>query len=266
MKKIFLLIFLIVGLAINLTALAHPGNTDTYGGHYCWTNCAGWGETYSAYHFHDVSYASCASWISTATQDKKRLDLLMLSTIMGLFRVHENVSASPFFNGASFEAQMGAIKSETQGLASLQDTVKRALDRWKGMEAACMPYYEKNAQGTFILKSFNPQLFQTSILTAPSVEANLISPPSNFTTQKTSNSIIIRWKQSPSLAYEYILDPELYRVKEQLDADTRWKKIKTHSIKFKTSQAIKGRLFYLYIRAKDKDGNRSSIQSINVQF
>ena len=35
------------------SAQAHPGNTESDGGHYCWTNCPEWGETYGIRHFHD---------------------------------------------------------------------------------------------------------------------------------------------------------------------------------------------------------------------
>jgi len=35
--------------------LAHPGNTDSSGGHYCWTNCTSWGLSYGQYHYHSGS-------------------------------------------------------------------------------------------------------------------------------------------------------------------------------------------------------------------
>ena len=31
---------------------AHPGNTASDGGHYCWTRCEYWGEVYGERHFH----------------------------------------------------------------------------------------------------------------------------------------------------------------------------------------------------------------------
>jgi hypothetical protein len=34
-------------------AIAHPGRTDSDGGHYCRTNCPSWGLEYNEYHFHD---------------------------------------------------------------------------------------------------------------------------------------------------------------------------------------------------------------------
>ncbi|WP_420178341.1 copper amine oxidase N-terminal domain-containing protein [Ornithinibacillus scapharcae] len=32
---------------------AHPGRTDSNGGHYCWTNCSKWGLSYGEYHYHN---------------------------------------------------------------------------------------------------------------------------------------------------------------------------------------------------------------------
>ena len=39
-------------------ALAHPGGTDSYGCHHCWTNCENWGLKYGEYHCHDGSGGS----------------------------------------------------------------------------------------------------------------------------------------------------------------------------------------------------------------
>lgn len=36
--------------------LAHPGNTASDGAHYCWTNCASWGEVYGERHYHGGGY------------------------------------------------------------------------------------------------------------------------------------------------------------------------------------------------------------------
>jgi beta-lactamase superfamily II metal-dependent hydrolase len=36
-----------------LAAHAHPGGTDSNGGHHCWTNCEKWGLKYGQYHYHN---------------------------------------------------------------------------------------------------------------------------------------------------------------------------------------------------------------------
>lgn len=55
MKKLFVA-FSIVSLTLSLLfsdALAHPGRTDSNGGHTCRTNCAKWGLNTGEYHYHN---------------------------------------------------------------------------------------------------------------------------------------------------------------------------------------------------------------------
>ena len=40
------------------TAAAHPGNTDSSGGHTCRTNCSSWGYSTGQYHYHGGSTSS----------------------------------------------------------------------------------------------------------------------------------------------------------------------------------------------------------------
>src|SRR5690625_3835727 len=40
---------------------AHPGNTDSNGGHTCWTNCEKWGLEYGEYHYHNEGNGSDSS-------------------------------------------------------------------------------------------------------------------------------------------------------------------------------------------------------------
>jgi hypothetical protein len=51
-KKVFSISITIWILVVN-TVLAHPGNTDSSGGHTCRTNCEQWGLNYGEYHYHD---------------------------------------------------------------------------------------------------------------------------------------------------------------------------------------------------------------------
>lgn len=54
MKKSFAaFICYILITALPISALAHPGNTDANGGHYCWTNCERWGLKYGEYHYNN---------------------------------------------------------------------------------------------------------------------------------------------------------------------------------------------------------------------
>lgn len=52
--KIFILISLFFFFVPKVEA--HPGNTASDGCHYCWTNCASWGEVYGARHCHGGGY------------------------------------------------------------------------------------------------------------------------------------------------------------------------------------------------------------------
>lgn len=61
MKHIYLLILAIL-FAVPVIASAHPGNTASDGGHYCWTNCASWGQVYGQRHFHGSGSRSTPSY------------------------------------------------------------------------------------------------------------------------------------------------------------------------------------------------------------
>ncbi|WHY66764.1 GDSL-type esterase/lipase family protein [Neobacillus sp. SuZ13] len=50
-KSLFATICTLMMLSIPLSAYAHPGRTDSNGGHYCWTNCEKWGLSYGEYHY-----------------------------------------------------------------------------------------------------------------------------------------------------------------------------------------------------------------------
>ncbi|CAH1226597.1 copper amine oxidase N-terminal domain-containing protein [Paenibacillus sp. JJ-223] len=49
------------------SALAHPGRTDSNGGHTCWTNCAKWGLEYGEYHYHNGGSSSSSTKSSSGS-------------------------------------------------------------------------------------------------------------------------------------------------------------------------------------------------------
>ncbi len=51
MKKITLTLIAVALIAPSVT-FAHPGRTDSSGGHTCRTNCASWGLSTGEYHYH----------------------------------------------------------------------------------------------------------------------------------------------------------------------------------------------------------------------
>ena len=55
MKKVYLIILLVTFLLYlpsHSVVEAHPGRTDSSGGHTCRTNCESWGLGYGEYHYH----------------------------------------------------------------------------------------------------------------------------------------------------------------------------------------------------------------------
>ncbi|MFE6074194.1 copper amine oxidase N-terminal domain-containing protein [Paenibacillus sp. NPDC057886] len=61
-KKVLVTSVLSMFLVSSATSvLAHPGRTDSNGGHTCWTNCAKWGLEYGEYHYHNGGSSSSSS-------------------------------------------------------------------------------------------------------------------------------------------------------------------------------------------------------------
>lgn len=52
-RVILLLLVIIYFFSFSDTSYAHPGNTDSDGGHTCYTNCGKWGLEYGEYHYHN---------------------------------------------------------------------------------------------------------------------------------------------------------------------------------------------------------------------
>ncbi|OAZ48483.1 copper amine oxidase N-terminal domain-containing protein [Paenibacillus polymyxa] len=60
-KKVLASSFALVLILSSATAYAHPGRTDSNGGHYCRTNCAKWGLQDGEYHYHNGGGSSSSS-------------------------------------------------------------------------------------------------------------------------------------------------------------------------------------------------------------
>lgn len=70
-KKIFTTLVSVSLLLNASTVLAHPGRTDAYGGHTCWTNCTKWGLEYGEYHYHNGGSSSSSSTKSSSSSSSK---------------------------------------------------------------------------------------------------------------------------------------------------------------------------------------------------
>ena len=60
---------LVIGVWLPADVSAHPGRTDSAGGHTCRTNCPSWGLAYGEYHFHGGSSGSTGGTTTTPTAD-----------------------------------------------------------------------------------------------------------------------------------------------------------------------------------------------------
>ncbi|WP_128102327.1 copper amine oxidase N-terminal domain-containing protein [Paenibacillus sp. DCT19] len=61
-KKVLVTSVLSLFLLTSATSVfAHPGRTDSNGGHTCWTNCSKWGLEYGQYHYHNGGSSSSSS-------------------------------------------------------------------------------------------------------------------------------------------------------------------------------------------------------------
>lgn len=74
-KKALLILFL---LLTPIIAWAHPGNTASDGGHYCWTNCDEWGVPYGERHFHNEEKFVSAYLAAIEYVEKSKLNLQTL--------------------------------------------------------------------------------------------------------------------------------------------------------------------------------------------
>jgi len=70
MKKSIALVISLCGLLlVPSLANAHPGRTDSNGGHTCRTNCERWGYEYGEYHYHNGGGSSSNSSSSSSTSN-----------------------------------------------------------------------------------------------------------------------------------------------------------------------------------------------------
>lgn len=66
MKKFLILICI---FCTPIGAEAHPGRTDSNGGHTCHTNCTKWGLEYGQYHYHSKNTKTVPSARTQARQE-----------------------------------------------------------------------------------------------------------------------------------------------------------------------------------------------------
>lgn len=292
MKKLFLLLFLVVGLVMSPRAFAHPGNTDSLGGHFCWTNCGEWGYVTGDYHFHYqfdpalITKEDCIEWLKNPAINYTA-DLLSdyNETQKAIQETFKQMLILPTFEGARPEDLSYLIQIHRSGLNSLlsglqtrSNNLKNDLAKWRAKTIQeypfynrCEPYYDKVGNGKIAVKQNMGNMSQANVLDSfaeeeTQVQVIEVSAPANFKLERKKKYILVTWQNNQAVGYEYILTKKYYERADELEDSDEWKEIEKPSIKFKRTKARQGGKYYLYIRAFDANGNESSIVSVNVQF
>lgn len=99
-RKILLIIFILIISTINVSA--HPGNTDSSGGHSCFSNCTKWGYSFGEYHNHSSSSNSNNSFSfsqSNIEEDYTFYYVLLLGgfVILGIYSILKEPKKSDSF-------------------------------------------------------------------------------------------------------------------------------------------------------------------------
>ena len=67
-----LLIFILILILFPSYVVAHPGRTDSRGGHTCRTNCPDWGYSYGGYHYHNGGYTIDRDELESQVEELRR--------------------------------------------------------------------------------------------------------------------------------------------------------------------------------------------------
>lgn len=91
---------LIIGIFFAGQVNAHPGNTASDGGHYCWTNCSFWGVPYGVRHFHNRPVTTprpVTRWESWEAYDAhvKECNRILNPNYKKLEKIEKQVDADP---------------------------------------------------------------------------------------------------------------------------------------------------------------------------
>ena len=70
LKRLITIVIAISVLSLALPASAHPGRTDSQGGHTCKTNCEKWGYKFGEWHKHNSGKAKAVKATSKTSSKK----------------------------------------------------------------------------------------------------------------------------------------------------------------------------------------------------
>lgn len=240
---------------------AHPGNTDSSGGHYCRTNCIEWELSYGEYHFHNVGKAICEDWIPTATEVHKKIILQGRDTQEKLMNPAWVTTFYKDWDKLSYKAASEIADKEQASLASYFRVLQAALDRWEAMAKSCKPYWGVNSDGVIVKVSTN-----TSISAPNGISKDTkVDSPQNVVAIKRKGYVYVKWKSSTG-KYEYVVSPKYYVDDSQLSGVV-WQSINFYShAQLNQTKNNKGKKLYFYVRTLNYDGAKSKSSSIPIQF
>lgn len=113
----------IASIIFGQSILAHPGNTSSDGGHYCWTRCEYWGEVYGQRHFHNgggteyiqygpTDYERGESDGETHAKTKNKKYIRSQATYLGKIEGFDDGYANNYKNSTTFDTPVCDEKVE----------------------------------------------------------------------------------------------------------------------------------------------------------
>ena len=82
--KVKLIVIILILSCSFLKVSAHPGNTNSNGGHSCFTNCSKWGYSFGEYHFHSSSSSSSSNFVFNTSYSDDYDGLIVVLIIVGV--------------------------------------------------------------------------------------------------------------------------------------------------------------------------------------
>ncbi|KND49738.1 MAG: hypothetical protein AB203_01470 [Parcubacteria bacterium C7867-008] len=146
-------------LLVPSAALAHPGNTDSAGGHTCRTNCANWGLSTGEYHYHNSKGPAQSSYPIRSTYGANGTGYTQPWPAYAESSYYSAPScpANSYSNGASCTCNYGyVVKGSSCVSAALACTSQLGLmSRYNSLSSSCecMTGYEIGASGLCTYKS-----------------------------------------------------------------------------------------------------------------
>lgn len=115
-KLIILTLISTLWIVSHNVSSAHPGRTDSDGGHRCWTNCEKWGLEYGEYHYHDQPSTKSSKNYNNDKSDRDEDNRLSSSELDYLFSYGYNEgyeTAIGDFNYNDFEIELSELELKT---------------------------------------------------------------------------------------------------------------------------------------------------------